>query len=60
MLTVNIPRGASLERKVIEADAEIPDGVVWLDLLSPGPAESRLVERALGLAVPTREEMQEI
>ena len=60
MLTVNIPRGASLERSIITPDADIPEGAVWLDLLSPTPTESKLVERNLGLAVPTREEMQEI
>ncbi|MGZ8299257.1 MAG: CorA family divalent cation transporter, partial [Rhodoplanes sp.] len=60
MLSVNIPRGASLERSIITPDADIPEGAVWLDLLSPTPAESKLVERNLGLAVPTLEEMQEI
>jgi hypothetical protein len=39
-----IPRGASLERKMVDGDTEMPDGVVWLDLLSPNPPESKLVE----------------
>ncbi len=34
--------------------------VLWYDLVSPTPAESRHVEQALGLAIPTRDEMEEI
>jgi magnesium transporter len=60
MLSVNIPRGATLERIVVAPDGAIPQGAVWLDLLCPGPPESKLVEQALRLEVPTREEMQEI
>ncbi|MBL8573635.1 MAG: magnesium transporter CorA family protein [Hyphomicrobiaceae bacterium] len=33
---------------------------VWFDLIDPTPEEDREVERRLGVAVPTREEMQEI
>jgi magnesium transporter len=33
---------------------------VWLDLLSPTPEEDACVERALGISLPSREEMQEI
>ena len=33
---------------------------MWLDLYSPTHGEDKLVERTLGIAVPTREEMQEI
>lgn len=32
----------------------------WIDLLSPAPPETRFVENILGIAIPTREEMQEI
>jgi magnesium transporter len=60
MLAVNIPRGTSLERIPIEPGAPIPGGAVWIDLLSPASPEDKMVERALGVAVPTREEMQEI
>ncbi len=34
--------------------------IVWLDLKAPTPEEVRVVERALGIAMPSREEMQEI
>jgi len=32
----------------------------WIDLINPSPEEESLVERCLGLNVPTREEMREI
>ena len=33
---------------------------VWLDLFHPTPDEDHLVEKLLGIDLPTREEMQEI
>jgi magnesium transporter len=38
----------------------IGDKTVWVDLLNPTKEEDVLVETALGIAVPTREEMDEI
>src|SRR3954447_12592804 len=60
MLFVYLPRGNSLERQAVEESGSIPDGAVWFDLVSPTVAEDKMLERALGIAVPTREEMQEI
>src|SRR5688500_4146137 len=60
MLSVYVPRGGSLERQVVHVDAALPDAAVWIDLVSPAQGEDKLVERFLGIAVPTREEMQEI
>lgn len=60
MLSVNVPRGTSLERQTVESGGPIPDRAVWLDLVSPTTAEAKLVERATGVAVPSHEEMQEI
>ena len=60
MLSVNVPRGAALERINCDAPGPIPDSAVWLDLHSPTPVEKKLVEQALHIALPTREEMQEI
>jgi magnesium transporter len=60
MLSIYIPRGTTLERRVIEEPLEAPEGAVWYDLVNPTLAEDKLVESALGIAVPTREEMQEI
>jgi magnesium transporter len=33
---------------------------IWIDLLSPTKAEEKIVEKVLGLDVPTRDEMREI
>jgi magnesium transporter len=41
-------------------EGELPAEVIWFDLRSPSPEEVRFVERALGIAMPSREEMQEI
>ena len=41
-------------------DGEVPEDAVWIDLVNPAPGEDKLIERRLGIAVPTREEMQEI
>ena len=42
------------------SDADIPENAIWFDLVTPTPQEDKLVEGLLGIAVPTREEMQEI
>lgn len=60
MLAANIARGASLDRVVVAPGDEIPEGAVWIDLHAPVSPEDKMVERALGIAVPTREEMREI
>ena len=43
-----------------EFDPENPGGVIWIDLLEPSAEEEATIERALGIDVPTLEEMQEI
>jgi magnesium transporter len=60
MLSVYVPRGTTLERVPIESSATPPEAAVWIDLITPTVQEDKLVEQLLGIAVPTREEMQEI
>jgi len=60
MLSVFVSRGASLERIVLEPGTAPPEAAVWIDLVKPTVQEDKLVESLLGIAVPTREEMQEI
>lgn len=60
MLFAYVPRGSSLERMEIPPDGEVPEQAVWIDLVNPAPGEDKLIERRLHIAVPTREEMQEI
>ena len=43
-----------------ENPTAIDPAVVWVDLLNPTRAEDLLVEEALGISIPTREEAQEI
>ena len=58
MLNVYVPGPKGLER--VEVSGTLPDAAIWVDLLDPTPEEERLVEQALSLDVPTREEMREI
>jgi magnesium transporter len=60
MLSVFVPRGTSLERIALAPDTAPPEEAVWIDLVKPTVQEDKLVEGLLGIAVPTREEMQEI
>jgi magnesium transporter len=60
MLAVYVPHGSSLERRVVVSGEEVPDHAIWFDLVNPAPGEDKLIEARLGIAVPTREEMQEI
>ena len=43
-----------------EADWSLPADAVWIDLHNPTRDEEHRIERALGLLLPTREEMLEI
>lgn len=58
MLTMFAPRDGALRK--LEFGGEIPPEAVWIDMLHPTAEEEALVEKALGLDVPTHDEMQEI
>ncbi len=60
MLSAYVPRGNSLERVMITNGGDVPEDAVWIDLVNPATGEDKLIERRLGVAIPTREEMQEI
>src|ERR1700704_6701952 len=60
MLSVYVPHGPSLERIPVDPAKGVPDAAIWFDLVTPTQEEDKLLERHLGIAVPTREEMQEI
>ena len=60
MLSTHLPQG---EHRFAERGAEsaAPLGAaVWIDLLDPTAEETALVERTLGVELPTRKEAQEI
>ena len=60
MLSVYVPKGASLDRIPVTPECAVPEAAVWFDLVQPTQQEDKLVERVVGISVPTREEMQEI
>jgi len=60
MLAIFAPADAALKKSGGGDLAQLSDEAVWIDLDKPTPAEDRAVERLAGIAVPTREDMQEI
>ena len=43
-------------RPLEQSSGTLPDEAVWIDLATPTEAEERLVERSLGIEIPTRAE----
>ena len=60
MFSVFVPSESSLKKAVIEDLTALPESAVWIDLVNPSAAEDKAVERLAGIAIPTREDMQEI
>src|SRR5512139_1616988 len=60
MFSVYVPSDFSLKKSVAVDLAALPENAVWIDLIKPTPEEDKAVERLAGIAVPTREDMQEI
>ncbi|MBO4224219.1 MULTISPECIES: magnesium transporter CorA family protein [Bradyrhizobium] len=60
MLSVFVPADFTLKKVVSDEVAALPENAVWIDMVRPTPEEDRAVERLAGIAVPTREDMQEI
>jgi magnesium transporter len=60
MLSVFVPSESSLRKIAAEDLNALPGSAVWIDLVKPTAAEDKAVERLAGIAVPTREDMQEI
>jgi len=60
MLRVLRCGGGGLEPVEAGPDWVLPDDVAWIDLISPDREEELVAEEALGVLLPTREEMAEI
>jgi magnesium transporter len=62
VITVFRPNGEAraLPTETDSAAAEALAGAVWVDLLEPTREEELLIERVLGLEVPTRDELKDI
>jgi magnesium transporter len=60
MLSAFVPSGSQLKKTTPEDLVALPEQAVWIDLFKPTGAEDKAVEKLAGIAVPTREDMQEI
>jgi magnesium transporter len=60
MFSVFVPAEGALRKATVQDLASLPDNAVWVDLVNPTAEEDKAVERLCGIAVPTREDMQEI
>ena len=60
MLSIFSPSDAALKKVDPVSLTALPENAVWIDLVKPTPEEDQAVERLAGVAVPTREDMQEI
>ena len=60
MFSVYVPAESSLKKAQLTDPAALPEAAVWIDLVKPTASEDKAVERLAGIAVPTREDMQEI
>jgi magnesium transporter len=50
----------SLDRHIWRQGDPIPEDALWIDMIEPTRDEERLVEKHLGIAIPTKEEMADI
>jgi magnesium transporter len=60
MFSVFVPSESALKKASIDDLAALPENAVWVDLVNPTGVEDKAVEKLCGIAVPTREDMQEI
>ncbi|MDQ8731376.1 magnesium transporter CorA family protein [Bradyrhizobium sp. LHD-71] len=60
MLSVFVPANNTLKMVEPAPGEPLPQEAVWIDLINPQQPEDKLVEKLVGIEIPTREEMQEI
>jgi magnesium transporter len=60
MITAYAPGPNGLEKRALGAADAKCDDVVWYDMLEPSREDDRLVERSLGVEIPTRAEQSDI
>lgn len=56
----NAAETARLDRRMLHPGETLPADALWIDLVEPTRAEDRIVERFLGIDIPTREEMHDL
>lgn len=52
--------GDRLENYELAQGERLPDNIIWVDLISPGISEDKIVEHLTGIAIPTHDDMAEI
>ncbi|WP_439534943.1 magnesium transporter CorA family protein [Polymorphobacter sp.] len=60
MLRAYSHAGGRLTAQPVGASDTLPAGTVWVDMLTPTPAEDTALETALGVEIPTRDDLAEI
>lgn len=60
MINAYLSDGSTKRLLLEESIGALPEGVVWLDLISPKPDEESRVEQWLGIDIPTRDELKDI
>jgi magnesium transporter len=60
MINAYVPKNGIIERVEIGPDQPLPTNALWIDLFDPTQSETARVQAALGVALPTRDEMREI
>jgi magnesium transporter len=60
MITAYVRTNGTLTPLTVQLHEALPEDAIWIDLHGPSREEEKLAERALGIALPTREEMREI
>lgn len=60
MIRAYIRHGLRTLEQPVDPGAPLPEGTVWIDLLRPTDEERAYIAEALGVELPTREEMKEI
>lgn len=60
MITAYVHANGALQPIALSNAGPLPPNAIWVDLAHPKPEEEALLEQALHLELPTREEMREI
>ena len=60
MITVYARQSGGIVSKAVPANSPLPEGVVWIDLLTPDESELRFIGQEISATLPSREEMGEI
>ena len=60
MIHAYVPRNGTVDRLEVAGHIPMPENALWLDLFDPTADERLRLESAVGIQLPSREEMQEI